>query len=68
MMIDPHVHTHVLPRFAKPQDFAGVTFSDAGWPALPDLKSNTEISADVRAALLSEMQYAFVKTAHVQHA
>jgi diadenosine tetraphosphate (Ap4A) HIT family hydrolase len=39
MMVDPHVHFHVLPRYAVSQNFDGVIFPDAGWPAMPDLKS-----------------------------
>src|SRR5213595_2983591 len=32
MMVDPHVHFHVLPRYAKTQMFDGVEFRDASWP------------------------------------
>ena len=35
MMVDPHLHYHVLPRYAAPRTFAGITFVDAGWPAQP---------------------------------
>ena len=35
MMVDPHVHFHVLPRYAEPRDFAGVEWKDAGWPGIP---------------------------------
>jgi diadenosine tetraphosphate (Ap4A) HIT family hydrolase len=37
MMVDPDVHFHVLPRYAAPRSFAGVTFTDPGWPAAPSL-------------------------------
>lgn len=37
MMVDPHVHFHVLPRYDAPQRFGGIGFADPGWPALPDL-------------------------------
>ena len=37
MMVDPHVHMHVLPRYAAVQDFAGLKFEDTGWPAAPGL-------------------------------
>lgn len=43
MMVDPHVHFHVLPRYADAQVFAGVAFADAGWPGPPDLKSATAL-------------------------
>lgn len=38
MMVDPHVHFHVLPRYDGERRFGGVSFPDAGWPGLPDLK------------------------------
>lgn len=37
MMVDPHVHFHVLPRYAGEVEFEGITFADPGWPALPNL-------------------------------
>ncbi|MDT8327472.1 MAG: hypothetical protein RQ750_08825 [Roseovarius sp.] len=37
MMVDPHVHFHVLPRYAGAVEFDGITFDDPGWPAVPDL-------------------------------
>ena len=30
MMVDPDVHFHVLPRYAQPETFAGLEFTDAG--------------------------------------
>ncbi len=38
MMVDPHVHFHVLPRYAEAQIFDGASFADPGWPVLPDMK------------------------------
>ncbi|MBJ7500814.1 MAG: HIT family protein [Sphingopyxis sp.] len=37
MMVDPHVHFHVLPRYEGERSGAGLTIADAGWPAQPDL-------------------------------
>jgi len=37
MMVDPHVHFHVLPRYEGERSGAGLTVADAGWPAQPDL-------------------------------
>ncbi|HUR42548.1 MAG TPA: HIT family protein [Aestuariivirga sp.] len=61
MMVDPHVHFHVLPRYAVPGEFEGVSFQDSGWPGAPDLKSSTEVSDDVRARLLHEVQRSWPK-------
>jgi diadenosine tetraphosphate (Ap4A) HIT family hydrolase len=37
MMVDPHVHFHVVPRYAASVVFDDITFTDSGWPGLPDL-------------------------------
>ena len=39
MMVDPHVHFHVIPRYERSRTFAGLEFADTGWPGPPDLKS-----------------------------
>jgi diadenosine tetraphosphate (Ap4A) HIT family hydrolase len=59
MMVDPHVHFHVLPRFATAQVFDGVTFADAGWPGPPDLKSHVVPPARVFAQLKARLVDAF---------
>ena len=56
MMVDPQVHFHVLPRYAEARDFAGASFSDAGWPAAPDLKAINEIADAQRAELLVHLR------------
>ena len=38
MMVDPHLHFHVLPRYAKTRSFAGFEWPDPGWPKHPDLQ------------------------------
>ena len=37
MMFDPHVHFHVIPRYASQRDFLGLSFVDQDWPKPPDL-------------------------------
>ncbi|AXE64014.1 hypothetical protein HPO_05857 [Hyphomonas polymorpha PS728] len=37
MMVDPHVHFHVLPRYAAPVMFEGTAYTDPGWPGQPVL-------------------------------
>lgn len=37
MMVDPHVHYHVIPRYARPVMFGNATYPDPGWPGQPDL-------------------------------
>jgi diadenosine tetraphosphate (Ap4A) HIT family hydrolase len=52
MMVDPHVHFHVLPRYAAARQFEGVEFLDRGWPGPPDLKAAPPITADLFSRLL----------------
>jgi len=37
MMVDPHVHFHVIPRYAGVREWQGREFVDVGWPKVPDL-------------------------------
>ncbi|MEO7364703.1 MAG: HIT family protein [Sphingomicrobium sp.] len=55
MMVDPHVHCHVVPRYSGLRQWDGVAFADRGWPGAPDLKSAIDLSPgqinDLRDAL-----------------
>jgi diadenosine tetraphosphate (Ap4A) HIT family hydrolase len=55
MMVDPHVHYHVLPRYNGPQEFAGIKAEDPGWPGPPDLKSTAPggLAAEAQRALIA---------------
>ena len=37
MMVDPHVHFHVIPRYEGERSAGGVTVADQGWPKAPAL-------------------------------
>lgn len=56
MMVDPHVHFHVLPRYAEPRVFGGVSFEDPGWPALPNLAAHSELDQGQRSALSEHLR------------
>lgn len=56
MMVDPHVHYHVLPRYESPREFAGVTFTDPGWPRLPDLGNAPAVTESCRTELLATLR------------
>lgn len=43
MMVDPHVHFHVLPRYDGSRSFEDVTFTDVSWPGPPDLSAVTDL-------------------------
>lgn len=51
MMVDPHVHFHVLPRYDTPPVFQDTQFPDANWPGPPDLTISQPQSADSFKAL-----------------
>lgn len=56
MMVDPHVHFHVLPRYAAAQTFDGVAFDDPGWPKAPTLTHATEIDQRTRDLLRQRLR------------
>ncbi|MBT2244652.1 HIT family protein [Sphingobium sp. BHU LFT2] len=51
MMVDPHVHFHVIPRYDGERSAAGLTIADAGWPGQPDLGSAVKIDSEADTAL-----------------
>src|SRR6266566_8204819 len=55
MMVDKHVHFHVLPRYADPREVFGVEFKDASWPRPPDLSKVVDITREQYNKLLHHM-------------
>lgn len=56
MMVDRHLHFHVLPRYSEDKSFAGLIWHDSGWPKPPALGDYEDRSAspallEVRDAL-----------------
>ena len=58
MMVDPHVHFHVIPRYSGKREWDGMTFDDHGWPGLPDLKSAPKLSPRQIERLRNDLQNA----------
>ena len=58
MMVDPHVHFHVLPRYDGAREWEGVSFPDAGWPGPPALGQAVALGAVQIAAMVKAMQAA----------
>lgn len=56
MMVDPHVHFHVLPRYGGAREHDGLSISDAGWPGPPDLKSAIALTDDQKSSLRAWLQ------------
>ncbi len=59
MMVDPDVHFHVLPRYAKEREYQGLGFVDASWPGPPDITAANEFPAEVKKALISDLRARF---------
>ena len=55
MMVDPHVHFHVIPRYSGSREWGGVEFGDQGWPGPPDLKSAITLSSQQISNLRNEL-------------
>jgi len=58
MMVDHHVHFHVIPRYCDTRQFAGLEWVDKGWPGFPALadqqhKDDPGILTLLRDALLT---------------
>ncbi len=59
MMVDPHVHTHVIPRYEGSRQFEGMEFPDAGWPKLPDLGTAVTLDEGQIASLVTALKTRF---------
>ncbi len=51
MMVDPHVHFHVIPRSEGAREWNGREFIDVGWPKVPDLGHAVALEGEELAAL-----------------
>jgi len=51
MMVDRDVHFHVIPRYAGERTYEGVSFPDAGWPAVPNLDAAMNLGPEGAAKL-----------------
>lgn len=64
MMVDPHVHFHVIPRYEGsrewPKGEAGAReFVDVGWPKLPDLGHAVTLDATLTSRLVADVRAAW---------
>ncbi len=56
MMVDPDVHFHVIPRYAKERTFYHQQFSDHGWPGPPLLKQANETAQDMNQKIITHLK------------
>lgn len=59
MMVDPHVHYHVIPRYEGVRTFADLDFRDAGWPAVPALGEAMKLDKSAIEPLVKELRRYF---------
>ncbi|MFS0736591.1 HIT family protein [Sphingomonas sp. 1P06PA] len=59
MMVDPHVHFHVIPRYEGDREWGGERFEDAGWPKLPELGRVITLGAGQIATMVRWLKDAF---------
>jgi diadenosine tetraphosphate (Ap4A) HIT family hydrolase len=52
MMVDPDVHFHIIPRYAKAKYFNGLEFIDFGWPGAPDFHRPNETDAKTNQQII----------------
>ena len=50
-MVDPHVHFHVIPRYARAQRFEETELPDTGWPGQPNLAAATTLAQEAQTRL-----------------
>jgi diadenosine tetraphosphate (Ap4A) HIT family hydrolase len=61
MMVDPHVHFHVIPRYEGVREWGGREFVDVGWPKVPDLGHAVALEGEELAKLVDWLKGAFIK-------
>ncbi|MEY4721056.1 MAG: hypothetical protein RIQ46_781 [Pseudomonadota bacterium] len=59
MMVDPHVHFHVIPRYEGARDWNGREFVDVGWPKVPELGHAVALEGEELARLTEWLKAAF---------
>lgn len=59
MMVDPHVHFHVIPRYSSSREFEGSTLADPTWPKPPDVTSALPLMQPQMTALQAVLKGAW---------
>ena len=63
MMVDPHVHFHVIPRYDGTRHFGALSLPDRGWPGPPDLKSAVALDPEIVQRLCKRLRGALGQAA-----
>ena len=56
MMVDPHVHFHVFPRYASERTVCGLALVDSGWPKAPDMTAPVQLNDEQIVELVDRAQ------------
>lgn len=56
MMVDPHIHFHVIPRYTNERTWRGIVFPDLGWPGPPRLDAAVALDAENVGAMTTEIK------------
>jgi diadenosine tetraphosphate (Ap4A) HIT family hydrolase len=56
MMVDAHVHFHVIPRYSSPRDCGGLQWNDKGWPGFPLLNEGTGCGNETLSAIRDKLR------------
>jgi diadenosine tetraphosphate (Ap4A) HIT family hydrolase len=59
MMVDPHVHFHVIPRYQGQRSTCGVSVLDSGWPKAPELGQAVALKPAQMATLVEHFKGAW---------
>ena len=59
MMVDPHVHFHVIPRYEGAREWGGREFVDVGWPKVPELGHAVALEGNDLVALTEWLRGCF---------
>jgi len=56
MMVDPHVHFHVVPRYSQERTFEGQKFYDYAWPGPPDFSRGNQTKEETNQTILAYLK------------
>jgi len=59
MMVDPHVHFHVIPRYEGTRVWNDLAFPDAGWPGPPRLDAAIALGNNDQRKLRTDLAVIF---------
>ncbi len=56
MMVDPHVHFHVIPRYSAAREYQTLIATDENWPTPPDLSYKIPFTMEQKKTLLDQLK------------